>query len=831
MAERQGLAFSERAALAAPTLDAVDVDLLHTTTAIPDETLRSVRDGWVPPAHTVKAGPDPDDPGFEPPPVPRDWRAVTTGPGSRSPATAGIGIFPFRQPALVGREPEQDRLWSALRGVHADGQPRAVLLRGPAGIGKSALGDWLWHTGVELGLAFPAINEDDAGRRGVDALLRRLWRAEGLEDQGLLAWLYRALAEERAEAPDTPEVVAELLGPGADPAAQVALALRALVRRRGELPLLLWLDDLHQDAGSRILARRVLDGELPALVVGAWRDEDVDPAVIPELRSLMEHPRAESLLLAPLPEEQGARLLDTMLAVSPGLARRLASRSGGNPLFTVEVARDWVRRGLLVEGPRGYALRDEAPALPRSLAEVWRLRLSPLLHRRQDRVAFELAALLDEPVRPEVFSAACAAMGVPEPTETWRALLREGLVRPLADGSWRFSHAMLRETLARGCRASGRWGSAHAACAQAWEGRAGAGLGSVARHRAAAGDHEEALALLPDAIGAAIYRGDRALALALCEAAEHSLRSLGRARDTDEAWLRCRLRRARVARIAEETEVARTEAEAVRRAAEAQGLETLMLNASRVVVQSDIDLGRFEEAAALAGSLASRSPLLLGLRAMALGRLGRLDVAEAIAEELVPHTEFFALFLRGVVALERGDAPLARRRLREAIAKAEEADSLLNAASFRTHLSTALRLEGRLESAHRVARQATEELERVGSPWVVGARVQGGLAGLALGQLGGARRDLVRACRETHHRPDDASRHVALAALARLGAQSGEHALIEASLAAPLPELPLTRSNARDALALWSATEAELRVVQASALLARVTARVAALRT
>lgn len=835
VAERRGLAFSERAALAAPTLDAVEVDLLHSVTAIPDETLRSVRDGWVPPAHTVKAGPDLEDPGFVHPPVPGDWRTVSPGAavvsGPTSGAAPGIGIFPFRQPTLVGREPEQDRLWSALRGVHADGQPRGVLLRGSAGMGKSALGDWIWHTSVELGLVFPAINEDDAGRRGVDALLRRLWRAEGLEDQGLLAWLYRALAEERAAAPDTPEAVAELLGAGADPSAQVALALRAVGRRRGEHPLLLWLDDLHLDAGSRILARRVLDGEVPALVVGAWRDEDVDPAVVPELRALSEHPRTETLFLGPLGEELGARLLSTMLAVRPALARRLAVRSQGNPLFTVEVARDWVRRGLLEEGPEGYELSEAAPPLPRSLAEVWRLRLSPLLHRRQDRVAFELAALLDEPVRPEVFSAACVAMGVPEPVEAWRALLREGLVRPLADGSWRFSHAMLRESLARGCRSSGRWGSAHAACARAWEGHTGAALGSVARHLAAAGDHAEALALLPQATDAAIYRGDRALALALCEATEQCLRGLGRTRDTDEDWLRCRLRRARVARIAEETELARAEAEAVRAAADALDHEALVLNASRVVVQSDIDLGRFEEAAALSGRLAARSPLLLGLRAMALGRLGRLDVAEAIAEELVPHTEFFALFLRGVVALERGEAALARERLGEAIAKAEQADSVLNAASFRTHLSTALRLEGRLQSARRVARQATEELERVGSPWVVGARVQAGLAALALGELDSARRELDRACRETRDRPDDPSRHLALAALARLGAQTGQHGLIEESLAAPLPRVPLTRSHARDAQELWSTTEAELRVVQAAALLPRVSARVEALRT
>ena len=581
--------------------------------------------------------------------------------------------------------------------------------------------------------------------------------------------------------------------------------------------------------GARLLTRRVLDGELPALVVLAWREEDADEAARTELDLLSRHPAAEVLPLHPLGVRHGARLLDGLLALSPDLAESLARRSRGSPLFSLEVARDLVRIGLLEPGPRGYQLRAGATALPQSLAEVWRQRLSPLLHHREDRVAFELAALLDDPVQPAVLASACRALGVPEPLETWQLLLREGLVRPLSDGAWRFSHALLRRSLAEDCRASGRWGEAHAACAAAMREHPEAPGHLLALHLAHAGEHDEALALLPPATEAAIYAGDRSRALQLSEATARCLRSLGRAHDRDRSWLELRLRRARVARIGEETATARAEAQAVLDAATALDAERLIIAASRVVVQGDIDLGHFEEAAALAGRHAARSPLLLGYRAMALGRLGRLDVAEAIAAELVPHTAFLAAFLMGVFALERDEPELARARLEDAISRAEAADSTLNAASFRTELAVALRSSGDPAGALDVAQEAASVLDAVGSPWVAGAQAQVGLAALALGRHEVARRALLQVRKLTRERPDEGARHLALAGLARLGARLDDYDLVKEALAAPLPVLPLTRAASRDVVALWRATMGSLSSPSQAALCGLARGRLEAL--
>ena len=42
-----------------------------------------------------------------------------------------------------------------------------------------------------------------------------------------------------------------------------------------------------------------------------------------------------------------------MLGLSSDLARRIEERTGGNPLFAVQLVRAWVQQGLLAVGPEG----------------------------------------------------------------------------------------------------------------------------------------------------------------------------------------------------------------------------------------------------------------------------------------------------------------------------------------------------------------------------------------------------------------------------------------------------------------------------------------------
>ena len=58
--------------------------------------------------------------------------------------------------------------------------------------------------------------------------------------------------------------------------------------------------------------------------------------------------------------------------------------------FAVHLVGDWVRRDLLVPGPRGYALRpDTDPSLPASLRQLWARRVEEVRRRNRARIARE----------------------------------------------------------------------------------------------------------------------------------------------------------------------------------------------------------------------------------------------------------------------------------------------------------------------------------------------------------------------------------------------------------------------------------------------------------
>ncbi|MEZ4320767.1 MAG: serine/threonine-protein kinase [Myxococcota bacterium] len=83
-------------------------------------------------------------------PVPPDWRLPRRPiAGVRR---AGIGKWRLRRPPLIGREREQDTLWSLLvRADRGEAMPRVVLV-GPEQSGRAALRDWFRTRRSELGI-------------------------------------------------------------------------------------------------------------------------------------------------------------------------------------------------------------------------------------------------------------------------------------------------------------------------------------------------------------------------------------------------------------------------------------------------------------------------------------------------------------------------------------------------------------------------------------------------------------------------------------------------------------------------------------------------------
>ncbi|MCB9764828.1 MAG: tetratricopeptide repeat protein [Alphaproteobacteria bacterium] len=461
------------------------------------------------------------------PPIPADWRRPDPGETPRALADAGLKLFGLRRLALVGRERERDRLWAALR----DDRARVVVIRGPIGVGKSRLGEWLMRRAHETGAAFTAQLHADPTTGG--RLPRTQFRWSGLQGADLVE---AAAVELQAIGEDDPfmaQAFAELIEPGSaglafpSPRHRLFAGLTALLRYTRGRKLAVFVDDVHRDPDIIGIAENLLAAlsDLPVLLVLAARDGDTaaDPQALDRLLALEG---AEALRLGPLPVDALMGLLMDALRLQESLARRVARRSGGSPRFALELVGDWVERGLLVSAEGGFALRPGAsPSLPDSLHQVWSARVDRLLgpQAEDDRKALALAAQLGEEVSAVEWSTACAALGLTPPHDRVQTFISNGLVQPRDDG-WRFSVEVLRESLLRDARERGWETALHAACAEALAGEGGARLGL---HRLAAGRAVEAIAPMIEGMRRHLDQAEFAEVVALGARVEQALTTAG----------------------------------------------------------------------------------------------------------------------------------------------------------------------------------------------------------------------------------------------------------------------------------------------------------------
>ncbi|KJY29117.1 AAA family ATPase, partial [Streptomyces katrae] len=279
--------------------------------------------------------------------------------------------------ALVGREEERARLEAFVKS--ATGQ--ALVLRGEAGVGKSALLDHAAALAAQEG--------------------RVVLRAAGVEAESALPYaglhqflhpLLSATARPEGDASGA-EFDAAFGGTPGQPPSAMALGiavLRLLMRTRGRRPPLLvlddgqWLDDASADVCG-FVGRRLAGSPVKLLV--AVRTDTAsrwDTAALPELP------------VRALSEEDAARLLDRR---HPELDRRLRrlvlAQAQGNPLALLELP--------LQPTGRPGGLPDEDPAGPHGVP----------LSRRLQRMFDTRIASLDERVRAELLAGALDGAGTP----------------------------------------------------------------------------------------------------------------------------------------------------------------------------------------------------------------------------------------------------------------------------------------------------------------------------------------------------------------------------------------------------------------------------------
>lgn len=461
----------------------------------------------------------------------------------------GLGVYGLKPVPLTGREAQCARLWTALREAWESGSPRVVELRGRAGLGKTRLAEWLVERVTETGAAtalWTGLGPTPSPSEGIARMIARHLRVEGLTRGDVEERLWHHPTEPALDALDDAERarLVDLLVPAAlavtRPEERFAVALRLMSALGARRPLVLIFDDAQRASEPIELAHhlaKLRGARLPALIVLTVQEEALEerPEEAARLDALAEQERCQRMELGPLDPADHARLVHSMLGLERALAREIAKRTAGNPLFAIQLVGDWVQRGELVLSPHGFALREGASLdLPDDIHELWSGRLSRLFAslepsaREPATTVLELAALLGRQVELSEWEEACAFAGVAVP---------EGLLDVLASrrlamvGRARFSfvHGMLAESLSRRARESGRWADLHRACAYALaSGEVASGRTErIGRHLAAAGEGLEAAPLLLAAAKERLAICDYAEAHALCAMRDEGLAAAG----------------------------------------------------------------------------------------------------------------------------------------------------------------------------------------------------------------------------------------------------------------------------------------------------------------
>lgn len=334
----------------------------------------------------------------------------------------GAAAAPDSPARVVGREAELGRLRELLDQV-IGGHGAAVIVRGPAGIGKSRLARELLAA---------------ARRRGALTLSGAAYPIEGHLPYGPFSEALSGWLTDGGDA--SPQVVATLLP---DHAARAGIAAPESPLERSRLfslvgtwlagvsrrqPVVLTLDDLQSaDAESLALLHHLIrtNAGRAALIVGVFRDDtELERPAAEFLTAIGRGGRVTVMPLQPLSADEHERLVSEVLGgpVARALADAVYDYTAGYPLYAEELVR-WLHEGGRLASAAGRwelasTLSDVARApvtefLSRRLTEtrpatrqilglaaaIGREFSLSLLQRASERPPIEVLVALDEAIR------------------------------------------------------------------------------------------------------------------------------------------------------------------------------------------------------------------------------------------------------------------------------------------------------------------------------------------------------------------------------------------------------------------------------------------------
>ncbi|UUU25100.1 helix-turn-helix transcriptional regulator [Streptomyces sp. DSM 40750] len=337
---------------------------------------------------------------------------------------------------FVGRDAELARLTDVLDRA-GRGEPRAVLVAGDAGVGKSRTLAEAAAYAVGKGTTVLTGHCVDLGDVGLPYL-------PFTEVLGVLAADERFAPLLRAH-----PATGRLLGGGADGGDRLQLfeGVAALLADLAETtPVLLVLEDLHwADQSSRDLLRFLLSRGVPQrptsgtpahrlAVFASYRADDLHRRhpLRPLLAELVRLPAVERLELRPMPDAEVARLVRSLRAepLADATVGRIVERAEGNAFYAEELL---------------AATADEPGAvLPSGLADVLLIRIEQLPGAAQQ--VLRTAAVAGRRVEHDLLRDA-----VQLPDDELESVLREAVGRQLllpgAGATYEFRHALTREAV------------------------------------------------------------------------------------------------------------------------------------------------------------------------------------------------------------------------------------------------------------------------------------------------------------------------------------------------------------------------------------------------
>ena len=697
--------------------------------------------------------------------LPETWRGGTSpSPPIRLPGT-GLGLYGLRVARVVGREPERDTVWGALRQVCRDGQMRVVVLRGQAGVGKSRLAAWLCERAQEVGAALSLTATHTAApgpSDGLVAMVSRHLRTSVLSPRLIESRVAELYADHPDLKPADRAALVAILAGGEDEVARdndpdgtgaplrlrvLAGFLRRLARHR---PLVLWLDDAHWSPRSIELVTDMLNSQgaggpmAPILVVltvetgaGANRDAEM------RLGELLGRPEALEISVGPMTGGDLDALVRGHYGLDPALAREVGARSHGVPLYAVQLVGDWVQADLLAGAPQGFRARPEvALALPDNLDELWLLRIDRVLAHWPSAAgeALEAAALLGQVVTWAEWTSICSDLKFTGARELVEALLYRDLVVAPEGGpeqGWTFVHGQLRVVLERRAIDLDRAARHHRLCASALlrsEGSAVVARRSEERralHLVHGDRPKAALAPLLGAIARRISEGDVEVAVELSARWQAAARKSG-LKESDTLWAKAWLNEARLLRLQGHLKQAKACLERVEQAGRAWGWEAELVGALRDLGRMARERGEPRQAALLleegraraaAADLASAQGdclIELGWLHLGLGDTGSSRQAFLASAEVYTRLgdqQRLALVWSGLADLahQEGDAPLARVLLERASRTFEALGTRWGVANCLNKLGDVARFQGDLDEAELRYREARAAYRALGS--------------------------------------------------------------------------------------------------------------------